>query len=124
MQNVASQRFVSRHETTVASFDIGGSRPRFEGRPMKGSRPPCAKQEPGRNNRDEPQWPCLTPLGNGQGRLNLFSFDSNPELNPQNLHRGEAIRPLEPIKRLGHLSGSGLRSCGMPLEGSTDPISK
>ena len=47
MQNIASQRFVSRHETTVASFDMGGSRPRFEGWPVKGLRPPRAEQSLG-----------------------------------------------------------------------------
>ena len=48
MQNIASQRFMSHHEMTVASFDMGGSRPRFEGRPTKGSRPPRIKQSQGR----------------------------------------------------------------------------
>ena len=38
--------------------------------------------EPGRDNRDKPQWPCLTPLRSEQGRLDLLSFDSNPEPNP------------------------------------------
>ena len=66
--------------------------------------------EPGEKNRDEPQRPCPTPLGSRQGRLNLFSFDSNPKPNPQNLHRGEAIGPPEPIEWLGHLLGGGLRS--------------
>ena len=50
-----------------------------------------------------------------------FSFDSNPEPNPQNLHRGEANGPPKPTERLGHLPGGGLRSSGMPHEGSTDP---
>ena len=36
----ASQCFVSRHEAVVISFDMSGDRPRFEGRPMEGSRPP------------------------------------------------------------------------------------
>jgi len=47
MQNIASQRFVSHHETAVASFDISDHRPRFEGRPAKGSRPPRAEQSQG-----------------------------------------------------------------------------
>ena len=47
MQNIASQRFVSHHETAVASFDISDHRPRFEGRPAKGSRPPHAEQSQG-----------------------------------------------------------------------------
>ena len=98
MQKIASQRFVSHHETAVASFDIGDHRPRFEGRLAKGSRPPHA--------------------------LDLLSFDSNPEPNPQNLHRGEAIGPPELIERLRHLPGGGLRSCGVPPEGPADHISK
>ena len=44
MQITASQRFVSHHETAVASFDMSRNRPRFEGRPAKGSRPPHVKQ--------------------------------------------------------------------------------
>ena len=55
---------------------------------------------------------------------NLFSFDSNPKPNPQNLHRGEASGPPKPIERLGHLLGGGLRSCGVPPDGSAIPISK
>ena len=78
--------------------------------------------EPGEKNRDEPQRPCLTPLRSGQGHLKPFSFDSNLEPNPQNLHRGEANGPPEPIERLGHLSGGGLSS-GMPHEGPADPVS-
>ena len=50
MQNIAPQRFVSRHDTAVTSFDIGGSRPRFQGWPTKGSRPPCVKRSQGRKN--------------------------------------------------------------------------
>ena len=65
--------------------------------------------EPGRNNRDEPQWPCLTPLRSGQGRLDLFSFDSNPGPNPQNLHRGEANRPPEPIETARASAGRRVR---------------
>ena len=82
------------------------------------------RTEPGRDNRDEPQWPCPTPLRSEPGRLDLLSFDSNLEPNPQNLHRGEAIGPPELIERLRHLPGGGLRSCGVPPEGSADPISK
>jgi len=52
------------------------------------------RTEPGRDNRDEPQRPCPTPLRSEPGRLDLLSFDSNLEPNPQNLHRGEAIGPL------------------------------
>ena len=52
------------------------------------------------------------------GTSRPFSFDSNIEPNPQNLHRGEANGPPEPIERLGHLPGGRLRSSGMPHEGS------
>ena len=82
------------------------------------------RTEPGRDNRDEPQRPCPTPLRSEPGRLDLLSFDSNLEPNPQNLHRGEAIGPPEPIEQLRHLPGGGLRSCGVPPEGPADPISK
>ena len=47
MQKIASQQFMSHHETAVASFDIGNHRLRFEGRPAKGSRPPHAEQSQG-----------------------------------------------------------------------------
>ena len=47
---IASQRFMSRHEAVVVSFDMSGDRPRFEGRPAKGSRPPRIKQSQGRKN--------------------------------------------------------------------------
>ena len=40
----ASQRFVSRHEAVVASFDMSSNLLRFEGQPAKGLRPPCVKQ--------------------------------------------------------------------------------
>ena len=40
----ASQRFASRHEAVVVSFDMSGDRLRFEGRPMESSRPPRVKQ--------------------------------------------------------------------------------
>ena len=43
-----------------------------------------------------------------------MSFDSNPEPNPQNLHRGEANGPPEPNERLGHLPGGGLRALPTP----------
>ena len=43
MQNIASQRFMSRHEAVAAPFNMSDARPRFEGRPMKGSRPPRVK---------------------------------------------------------------------------------
>ena len=90
----------------------------------KGLEAASCQTEPGRNNRDEPQRPCPTPFRSGLGHLDLFSFDSNPEPNPQNLRRGEANGPPEPTERLGHLSRGGLRSSGIPHEGSTNPISE
>ena len=51
---VASQRFASRHETAVVSFNMNDNRPGFEGRPTKGSRPPRVKQSQGKNI-DEPR---------------------------------------------------------------------
>ena len=48
---IASQRFASRHEAVVVSFDMSGDRPRFEGRPTKGSRLPRVKQSQGRKQR-------------------------------------------------------------------------
>ena len=58
MQNVASQCFMSRHETVVTSFDMGGSRPRFKGRPTKGSRLPHAKQSQGEITETSPSGPA------------------------------------------------------------------
>jgi len=75
-------------------------------------------------NQDEPQWPCLTLLRSGQGHLDLSRLILNLEPNPQNLHRGEANGPPEPIERLGHLPGDRLRSSGMPHEGSADLVSE
>ena len=43
MQLNASQRSVLRHEAAVASFNMSNDPPGFEGRPMKGSRPPRVK---------------------------------------------------------------------------------
>ena len=74
----------------------------------KGLEAASRQTEPGEKNRDEPQRPCLTPLRSGQGHLKPFSFDSNLEPNPQNLHRGEANGPPEPIEWLGHLLGGRL----------------
>ena len=54
MQNITSQRFVSRHEMVVASFNMGGSRPRFKGQPAKGSRLPRVKQSQGRKTEMSP----------------------------------------------------------------------
>ena len=124
MQNIASQRFVSRHETTVASFDMGGSRPRFKGRPMKGSRLPHAKQSQGEIAKTSPSGPTR-PHSEADRDVSTFSRSI---LTPSQTHRisnrGEAMGPPEPIERLGHLSGGGLISCGVPPEGSADPISK
>ena len=39
----ASQCFTSHHEMVVVSFDMNGDRSRFEGQPVKGSRPPHVK---------------------------------------------------------------------------------
>ena len=124
MQITASQRFVSRHEMAVASFNMSRNRPRFEGRPAKGSRPPCVKQSQGEITEMSPSGPAQPRSEADWDISNLFSFDSNPEPNRQNLHRGEASRPPEPIEWLGDLPGGGLRSCGVPPEGSADPISK
>ena len=54
MQISASQRFVSHHEVAAASFNMSGDRPRFEGCPAKGSRPPCVKQSQGRKTEMSP----------------------------------------------------------------------
>ena len=75
----------------------------------EGSEAALHQTEPGRNNRDEPQRPCLTPLRSRQGRLNLSSFDSNPEPNPQNLRRGEANGPPEPIETARASAGRWVR---------------
>ena len=58
MQNVASQRFMSRHETAITSFDMGGSRPRFKGWPTNGSRPPRAEQSQGEITETSPSGPA------------------------------------------------------------------
>ena len=44
----ASKCFASRHEVVVVSFNMNGDRPRLEGWPTKGSRPPRVKQSQGR----------------------------------------------------------------------------
>ena len=90
----------------------------------KGLEAPRVKQSQGEITKTSPSGPAQPRSEADWDISNLFSFDSNPEPNPQNLHRGEASGPPEPIKRLGHLSGGGLRSCGVPPEGSSDPISK
>ena len=86
MQITASQRFVSRHKTAVASFDMSRNRPRFKGRPAKGSRPPRVKQSQGEITETSPSGPTQPRLEADWDISNLFSFDSNPEPNPQNLH--------------------------------------
>ena len=58
------------------------------------------------------------------GTSRPFSFDFSLKPNPQNLRRGEANGPSEPIERLGHLPGGGLRSSEMPQEGSADPVNE
>ena len=121
---IVSQLFASCHEAEVVSFDMSGDRPGFEGRPVKGSRPPRVKQSQGEITETSPSGPAQPRSEADWDISNLFSFDSNPEPNPQNLHRGEASGPSEPIERLGHLLGGGLRSCGVPPEGSADPVSK
>ena len=124
MQLLHPKRFVLRHAVAVASFDTKRQIIEVRRPTHKGLEAASRQTKPGRNNLDEPQRPCPTPLRSGQGRFDLFSFDSNPEPNPQNLHRGEAIGPPEPIERLGHLPGGGLRNCGVPPEVSANPISK
>ena len=57
MQWMHPQRFVPRHEMAIASYDMGGNRPRFEGRPMKGSRPPRVKQGQGEITETSPSGP-------------------------------------------------------------------
>ena len=59
-----SQRFASRHEAVVVSFDMSDNRPRFEGQPTKGSRPPRINRARGENI-DELQWPLPNPLRSG-----------------------------------------------------------
>ena len=54
--------------------------------------------------------------------ISTFSFNPNLELSPQNLHQGEANGPPEPIEWLEHLPEGGLRSSGMPHEGSADLV--
>ena len=83
MQNIASQRFMSRHETTVASFDMGSSRPRFEGRPTKGSRPPRAKQSQGEITKTSPSGPAR-PCSEVDRDISTFSCSI---LTPSQTHR-------------------------------------
>ena len=94
----ASHRVTSRRGSRLIRYEwqlTEVRRPTHEGLEAA-----SCQTESGEKNQDEPQRP--------------FSFDSNHEPNPQN---------LEPIERLGHLPGGGLRSSGMPHEGSVDPIS-
>ena len=86
MQNVASQRFVSRHEMAVASLDIGDNRPRFKGRPVKGLRPPRTEQSQGEITEMSPSGPAR-PRSEADRGVSTFSHSIlNLELNPQNLH--------------------------------------
>ena len=82
MQITASQCFVLRHETAVASFDMSRNRPRFEGRLAKGSRLPHVKQSQGEITETSPSGPAQPRLEADWDISNLFSFDSNPEPNP------------------------------------------
>ena len=79
--------------------------------------------EPWEKNQDEPQQPCPTPLRSGQGHLDPSCLILTSSQTHRISNRGEANRPPKLIERLGHLPGGGLRSSGMPHEGSTDPVS-
>ena len=102
MQNIASQCFVSRHEMAVASFNLGGSRPRFEGRPVKGSRLPRTKQSQGEITETSPSGPAR-PRSEADKDVSTFSRSI---LTPSQTHRiSIEERPS------GHLSlsnGSGI----------------
>ena len=81
MQLLHPKRFVLRHEVVVASFDTKRQMTEVRRSARKGLVAASCQIEPGRNNQDEPQWPCPTPLRSRQEHLDLFSFDSNPEPN-------------------------------------------
>jgi hypothetical protein len=57
MQSNASQRFVLRHEVSVASFNMSNDRLGCKGQPTKGSRLPRVKQSQGRKHRRAPSSP-------------------------------------------------------------------
>ena len=48
--------------------------------------------EPGEKNRDEPQWPCPTPLRSGQGHLNLSCSILTPR-QTQRISVEESVTP-------------------------------
>ena len=58
----ASQRFTSRHEAAVVSFDMSGDQPWFKRPAHEGLKAASRQIELGEKNIDEPQRPCLTPL--------------------------------------------------------------
>ena len=123
--NITEPRFQVYHILNLCNYYIqtlsiasrSGSRLiRHERQTTEVRRPACEgseatsrQTEPGRNNIDKPQRPCPTPRRSGQGHLDLFSFDSNPEPNPQNLHRGEANGPREPIETAWESVGRWVR---------------
>ena len=124
MQLLHPKHFVSRHEVAVASFDTKRQMTEVRRPAYEGLEAVSRQTEPGEKNGNEPQRSLPYPAKKRTGTSRPFSFDPNLEPSPQNLHRGEASGPPEPIERLGHLPGGGLRSSGMPHEGYADPVSE
>ena len=55
--------------------------------------------------------------------ISIFSFDPNLEPSPMNPTEGRPSGHRScSLEWLRHLSGGGLRSYGMPLEGYADPV--
>ena len=102
MQNVASQCFVSRHEMAVTSFDIGDSRPRFEGWPAKGSRPPRTEQSQGEITETSPSG-LARPCSKTNRDVSTFSRSI---LTPSQIHR--IFIEERPSAPLSLSNGSGI----------------
>ena len=102
---------------------------RYERRPTRVQRPThkgleaASRQiEPGEKMQMSPSGPRLV-CSKADKVISTFSFDPNLEPCPHNLHRGEASGPPRPVSgTIGHLSGHGLRSSGMPHEGYADRV--
>ena len=119
---IASKRFASRHEVVVVSFDMSGNRPRFEGQPAKGLRPPHIKQSQGRKRRWAPAALARyaqKQIGSSRPSRSILTSSHAHRISIEGRPAGHLSRSLE---RLRHLPRGGLRSSGMPYEGYADPI--
>ena len=122
MQINASQRLVLCHEAVVASFNMSNDRPGFKGQPTKDLRPPRVEQSQGRKHRSAPAAlarPTQKRTGSSRPSRSILTSSQAHRISIEERPTGHLSQSLE---RLGHMSGGGLRSSGMPHEGYADPI--